>query len=105
MHLLVSILIVAFRANGFHRDQAAIKYHASSLPFSSLALYPEFDSTTLFLLSTALETFAVGLGYILGAASILHYTPIAVQILRTKSADGLKVSTWWLKLTSKHAQM
>ena len=100
--------IVAFRTNGFHHDQATIRYQASaSSSSSSLALYPDIDPTTFLLSSvdgtestTALETLAVGLGYLLGAASILLYTPIAVRILRTKSADGLTVSTWWLKLTS-----
>ncbi len=48
----------------------------------------------------ALKLIATGLGYLLGAASILLYTPIAIRVLRTKSAEGLAISTWWLKLTS-----
>ena len=43
---------------------------------------------------------AQGLGYLVGAGSFLLYTPIAVRILRQKTADGLTTSTWWLKLTS-----
>lgn len=46
------------------------------------------------------KTLAEGLGYLIGAASVLLYTPIAVRIIRKKTADGLTVSTWWLKLTS-----
>lgn len=75
---------------------------------SSLSLFPS-DTTSLLLSSssvvdndnaTALKSLAEALGYLIGAASLLLYTPIAVRILRTKSADGLAVSTWWLKLTS-----
>lgn len=47
----------------------------------------------------SLKTIATGLGYLIGAASVLLYTPIAIRVLRTKSADGLTLSTWWLKLT------
>ena len=47
-----------------------------------------------------LKSIATGLGYLVGAASIILYTPIAVRVLRTKSAEGLTISTWWLKLTS-----
>lgn len=43
---------------------------------------------------------AQGLGYLVGAGSFLLYTPIAVRIVRQKNADGLTVSTWWLKLAS-----
>lgn len=43
---------------------------------------------------------AEALGYLIAFGSVLLYTPIAVRILRQKSADGLTVSTWWLKLTS-----
>mmetsp|Transcript_23757 Transcript_23757/g.27041 ORF Transcript_23757/g.27041 Transcript_23757/m.27041 type:complete len:284 (+) Transcript_23757:253-1104(+) len=40
------------------------------------------------------------LGYFLGFASLTLYTPIAVRVFRQKSADGLTISTWWLKLAS-----
>jgi mannose-P-dolichol utilization defect protein 1 len=43
---------------------------------------------------------AKGLGYLVGTGAVLLYTPIAVRIFRQKSADGLALSTWWLKLTS-----
>ena len=61
------------------------------------------DATSIILSSnddTVLKSLAEALGYIIGAASVLLYTPIAVRIIRTKSANGLAVSTWWLKLTS-----
>lgn len=43
---------------------------------------------------------ATALGYVLGFASILLYTPIAFRVYRQKHADGLTLSTWWLKLSS-----
>jgi len=43
---------------------------------------------------------AEGLGYLVGAGSFLLYTPIAVRIVRQSSADGLTMSTWWIKLIS-----
>mmetsp|Transcript_11782 Transcript_11782/g.24059 ORF Transcript_11782/g.24059 Transcript_11782/m.24059 type:complete len:344 (+) Transcript_11782:47-1078(+) len=50
--------------------------------------------------TSSLKHLAETLGYLLGGASLLLYTPIAVRVLRQKSADGLTLSTWWLKLTS-----
>eukprot|EP00980_Cylindrotheca_fusiformis_P008945 scaffold1909_cov130-Cylindrotheca_fusiformis.AAC.12 len=44
--------------------------------------------------------FAECLGYLIGAGSLLLYTPIAFRLARQKSAEGLVVSTWWLKVTS-----
>ena len=49
---------------------------------------------------SSLKPLAQTLGYLLGGASLLLYTPIAVRIIRQKSADGLAVSTWWFKLSS-----
>jgi len=43
-------------------------------------------------------TFADILGYLIGAGSLLLYTPIAIRLWRQKSAEGLVLSTWWLKL-------
>ena len=43
---------------------------------------------------------ATALGYLIGAGSLLLYTPIAVRVVRQKSANGLALSTWWLKLGS-----
>jgi mannose-P-dolichol utilization defect protein 1 len=43
---------------------------------------------------------AKALGYLVGAASLLLYTPIAVRLIRQKTADGLVTTTWWLKLVS-----
>ncbi len=74
---------------------------------SSISLHlmpPNIPDASPLLLSfnneVVLKSIATGLGYLLGAASILLYTPIAIRVLRTKSADGLAISTWWLKLTS-----
>ena len=46
------------------------------------------------------DLLARGLGYLVGAGSLLLYTPIAVKVLRQGHADGLTLSTWWLKLWS-----
>ncbi len=46
------------------------------------------------------EPLAKGLGYLVGFGSIMLYTPIAVRLLRQKHADGLVMSTWWLKVCS-----
>ena len=73
---------------------------SSFLPLSTLASSSPHHVLLSSIDDAALKTLAEGLGYLIGAASILLYTPIAVRILRTKSADGLTVSTWWLKLTS-----
>jgi mannose-P-dolichol utilization defect protein 1 len=43
---------------------------------------------------------ATGLGYLVGAGSLLLYTPIAIRITRQRSANGLTLSTWWLKVIS-----
>ena len=43
---------------------------------------------------------AIALGYLIGLGSLLLYTPIAFRVYRQKSADGLTLSTWWLKLAS-----
>jgi mannose-P-dolichol utilization defect protein 1 len=40
------------------------------------------------------------LGYFIGTFSLLLYTPIAVRLARQRTAEGLVVSTWWLKLSS-----
>ena len=40
------------------------------------------------------------LGYVVATGSLLLYTPIALRIVRTGSADGLTLSTWWLKLVA-----
>lgn len=46
------------------------------------------------------EFWARLLGYLIGFGSILLYTPIAIRLLRQRHANGLVLSTWWLKLTS-----
>jgi len=57
------------------------------------ALDPE--STTAAFLSLATQ-----LGYAVGAGSVMLYTPIAVRLLRQKSAEGLTIATWVCKLAS-----
>ena len=43
---------------------------------------------------------ARSLGYLVGAGSLLLYTPIAIRVCRQRDASGLTLSTWWLKLFS-----
>ena len=43
---------------------------------------------------------ARALGYLVGAGSLLLYTPIAVRVVRQGSAEGLTITTWWLKLAA-----
>jgi len=41
------------------------------------------------------------LGYLVGAGSLLLYTPIILRVARQEgAADGLTLSTWWLKLSA-----
>ena len=46
---------------------------------------------------------ARALGYVVGAGSLLLYTPIAVRVIRQGNADGLTLQTWWLKLAAYSA--
>lgn len=46
------------------------------------------------------DVLAQALGYLVGAGSLLLYTPIAIRIVKQGSANGLTISTWWLKLCS-----
>lgn len=86
-------LLVGKNAERFHQDTLKT---LSSSPSSSISSLP---SSALALQSEA-NLIAEGLGYLVGAGSFLLYTPIAVRIVRQSSADGLTMSTWWLKLAS-----
>jgi len=46
------------------------------------------------------EVVASALGYLVGAGSLALYTPIVWRICQQGEADGLCLSTWWLKLAS-----
>jgi hypothetical protein len=48
----------------------------------------------------AAEAAAKSIGYLIGFGSLILYTPIAIRIFRQKHANGLVISTWWLKLCS-----
>ena len=89
--------------NAYSTDSNIIKLH-NARAVTALGVVPTAitDGSPLLLSNNedTLKLIATGLGYLLGAASILLYTPIAIRVLRTKSADGLAISTWWLKLTS-----
>lgn len=60
----------------------------------------ESTSSLEALADTKASLVAQGLGYLVGAGSLLLYTPIAVRLCRQGTADGLTLSTWWLKLAS-----
>jgi len=98
------------------------RYHSRSSP--SVSLFLSLDSSMPMAADTAdsaLQSFAIAenynflhqlqsllpldniatvLGYAVGAGSFLLYTPIAIRVLRRGSADGLTLSTWYLKLVS-----
>jgi mannose-P-dolichol utilization defect protein 1 len=70
--------------------------HSNVMPS---AFRREEESTSLDALPEA-SVVAQGLGYLVGAGSLLLYTPIAVRLCRQGTADGLTMSTWWIKLAS-----
>jgi hypothetical protein len=41
---------------------------------------------------------ANGIGFVIGAGSVLLYTPMIYRVIRRRSADGLSASTWLMKL-------
>ena len=61
---------------------------------------PTRHAAPLLLADAATDALADALGFVVGAGSLLLYTPIALRLMRTSSADGLTLSTWWLKLAS-----
>ena len=85
-----------------YRTEKNIVLHAGASTSLYVASTDILDIPSLLLSSNeaALKSIATGLGYTIGAASILLYSPIAIRVLRTKSAEGLTISTWWLKLSS-----
>jgi len=50
--------------------------------------------------ATDSSTIAQFLGYTVAVGSFSLYTPIAFRVLKQKRADGLTLSTWWLKIAS-----
>jgi mannose-P-dolichol utilization defect protein 1 len=47
---------------------------------------------------TLLQTLASLLGMVMGAGSLLLYSPIVLRLVRTRSAEGMALSTWALQL-------
>ena len=77
--------------------------HASISGLQSADLIPAANAANSFVLAMSAEDkslLATALGYLIGLGSLLLYTPIAVRVVRQKSANGLALSTWWLKLGS-----
>jgi mannose-P-dolichol utilization defect protein 1 len=86
-----------------HNDFAfafASKTRASTVNY--LSPLPLIDSSLLLCGdgSEVVNPIAQTVGYLVGVGSFLLYTPIAVRLLRTKSAEGLTISTWWMKVTA-----
>lgn len=50
-------------------------------------------------MSETTQAIATGVGYMIGAGSVLLYTPMIYRIFRRQSAAGLAPSTWLLKLS------
>lgn len=69
---------------------------AARTPYASMPPSPEFTIAEV----SATSVIAQGLGYVIGAGSLLLYTPIAIRVCRQRDASGLTLSTWWLKLIS-----
>lgn len=76
----------------FRLHKSPITNHRSSVTreLSALAAIPPIDAGSI----------AQGLGYLVGTGAVLLYTPIAIRVIRQESADGLTLTTWWLKLVS-----
>ena len=70
--------------------------------FLHAALHVKMPQTPEFTIAevSATSVIAQGLGYVVGAGSLLLYTPIAIRVCRQRDASGLTLSTWWLKLIS-----
>lgn len=118
MHLCRLIIIVTAAATLGHAfvtpAPLSSKSHFQDFAFASNQVKPsstanflspgvfEGDSSSLLLCSdiAGSNPIAQTVGYLVGVGSFLLYTPIAVRLLRTKSADGLTISTWWMKVTA-----
>ena len=55
--------------------------------------------------SDAVVVVSMVIGWLSAAGSTLLYTPMIFRVLRKRSADGLVVSTWWLKFSSYSAML
>ncbi|KAK3241474.1 hypothetical protein CYMTET_48764 [Cymbomonas tetramitiformis] len=53
-------------------------------------------------LSISTEAVASGLGYLITFGSVLLYSPQIFRIVRSRSAAGLSLQMYWLKLTSTY---
>ena len=88
------------------------KHHRSSTALAAepLALDAAADAAATAAAKTDLDALAQVLGYVVGAGSLLLYTPIICRVASNRggggangnanSAQGLALSTWWLKLSA-----
>ena len=80
---------------------AALRLQPLALRLQPLVAMPNLRRVAAHPTATlAADDVANALGYLVGAGSLLLYTPIALRIVRTSSAEGLTLSTWWLKLVA-----
>ena len=74
---------------------------ATDAALSSSAASGFGDTPLSIILTLDIDTVAQLLGYLVAAGSLLLYTPIIVRVVRQQdAADGLALSTWWLKLSA-----
>ena len=66
-----------------------------------MRMLDEYDDATSSSSPMAVQQFiARGLGYLIGLGSLMLYTPVAFRVCRQGHANGLVISTWWLKIAS-----
>ena len=51
------------------------------------------------------EAVSTAIGWLIAAGSTLLYSPMIFRVLRKKSAEGLALSTWWLKFSAYSATL
>jgi len=102
-HAFVTPSSLSVRHN-HHQDFAfafASKIQPATVNYlSPIPLIDESSSLILCSDGSEINPIAQTVGYLVGVGSFLLYTPIAVRLLRTKSAEGLTISTWWMKVTA-----
>lgn len=103
--LRLTLILFSVASNqAFVTPQSSSIHHITSSQHRLQLVFQEADlSTSLtmsFLQIPDSEVIAEYLGYLIGTFSLLLYTPIAVRLARQRTAEGLVISTWWLKLSS-----
>jgi len=82
------------------RHLAATACILSYIPVGVANAVVSADSVAALSANLDLNLIAQLLGYVVGAGSLLLYTPIIWRILQRDNAEDLALSTWWLKLSA-----